>query len=120
MLAHVQPFSIPAAESLPESVAAELPDFLRRLVALDPQARAERLTREFFAVEEVERHRLHDILSWHAKDAVVIANDETAASNTSYHPLSIAAGVEKGHLNRYKNMYPVRPCATRQPADPAV
>lgn len=109
MLAHVQPFTIPDADSLSAETRAQLPQFLRELLVLDPQSRAERLTREFFAVEEVERQRLHDILSWHARDATVISNDEPSSpSSQAYHPLSIAAGVEKGHLNRYKNMYPVR------------
>jgi hypothetical protein len=32
---------------------------------------------------------------------------EKAKDGQGYHPFSISAGVEKGHLNRYKNMWPV-------------
>lgn len=96
---------------------------------MPPKERAEKLHKEYFDIEQAEQRRLQKVLDWHCQQSVVVdlakveienkkkeeakkkgADDmETdEAEKTTYHPFSISAGVEKGHLNRYKNMWPVR------------
>lgn len=115
-----------------------LPDFLKNLISMTPKARAEKLHKEYFDIEQAEQKRLQRVLDWHCQQSVVVDykvaekekekaeekrrkmlkaqemkvdgeshEDGKDDDDATYHPFSISAGVEKGHLNRYKNMWPV-------------
>ena len=129
-LAHVAPLQLPEQLTRPE-LRAHLPRFLQTLVDLTPRSRSEKLHREYYDVEQNEQKRLQKVLDWHCTQSAVVevGNEGSGAkgkngkppdsvkspkqqqaidtSKASYHPFSISAGVEKGHLNRYKNMWPV-------------
>ena len=130
-LAHVAPLQLPEQLTRPE-LRAHLPRFLQTLVDLTPRSRSEKLHREYYDVEQNEQKRLQKVLDWHCTQSAVVEigsegsssakgkNGKAAdsakspkqhqaidTSKASYHPFSISAGVEKGHLNRYKNMWPV-------------
>jgi hypothetical protein len=77
-----------------------LPPFLQSFAKLSPQKRAERLAREFHDLELMEQKRMQKLMDWHAN----VQTQTAGASN----PLSISAGVEMGHLNRYRHIFPVR------------
>lgn len=136
-LAHVPPMEI-APEFTDPAVMEHLPPFLRHLISLSPVARAKKLHTEYFELERNEQRRLQKVLDWHCEQSQsnasghtqVLPNstsdkdhivDEVADSMShraakskgdQYHPFSISAGVEKGHLNRYKNMWPVSQSAS--------
>lgn len=99
---------------------------------MTPKTRASKLHKEYFDIEQAEQRRLQKVLNWHCQQSVVVDSRVEAAKaaakekeaqekgngdaqmqtddkeeNPTYHPFSISAGVEKGHLNRYKNMWPV-------------
>lgn len=94
---NVQPLSLSPKI---EKSAEHLPGFLRSLVDLPPKQRAERLAAEFHELETLEQRRLSELMEWHSAPQ---RHGVTPADN----PLSISAGVEKGHLNRYKHIFPV-------------
>lgn len=123
MLSHVKPLQLPEQLCQP-SVVKYMPDFLRDIVNLSPTSRAVRIHKEFFEIEQNEQKRLQNILDWHCSQCTTVpqqdcnparpkqdepcdGGEDTEAPSEQYHPFSIAAGVEKGHLNRYKNMWPV-------------
>lgn len=98
-----------------------LPSFLQRLGQLSPQARSEKLHREYFELEQNEQKRIQKVLDWHCQQSAVVElegkdgskvlspredDPKTPMKMDGYHPFSISAGVEKGHLNRYKNIWP--------------
>lgn len=126
VLEHVAPLEIPR-EFTKVTTVKHLPKFLRSLINLSPKSRAEKLHKEYFDIEQAEQRRLQRVLDWHCQQSVVVdltklekdrqhAPDEKdkgkdgvktdRPGDSSYHPFSISAGVEKGHLNRYKNMWP--------------
>ncbi|GAA95835.1 hypothetical protein E5Q_02492 [Mixia osmundae IAM 14324] len=105
-LAHLNPVELPAAYVTP-AVTTHLPPFLSNLVQLSPTARARKLATEFFEIEQAEQRRLQAVMDWHASTSGLRpVSDESSSEAEESHPLSIAAGVEKGHLNRYKNIFP--------------
>lgn len=76
----------------------QLPACLKSVVESTPRQRGEKLAHEFYLVEAAEQKRLQDMLG---RAAVCKPIDEPE------HPFGISAGMEKGHLNRYKNIFPV-------------
>ena len=109
-----------------EDIIPHLPPFLQTLVRLSPRSRARKLHTEYFELEQNEQKRLQKVLDWHCEQSqgslVVSQADQVSQTESKpsehtprraeskgdqYHPFSISAGVEKGHLNRYKNMWPV-------------
>lgn len=75
----------------------------------------------------MEQKRIQKVLDWHCQQSAVVelegkhgsgarsSEDEVTLEQQhadssmkldGYHPFSISAGVEKGHLNRYKNIWP--------------
>jgi protein tyrosine phosphatase len=121
MLAHIKPMHVPE-EYLESKLVSYYPPFLQDICRLSPKSRAVKVNTEFFDVEQREQRRLQGILDWHCqqsvtapvksrddstKDSDVVMKDKQDEHDQDYHPFSISAGVEKGHLNRYKNMWPV-------------
>lgn len=90
---------LPLSPSIEQS-AHTLPSFLQSLVSLSPLERGRRLAAEFHELESLEQRRLTDVMEWHS---LVPRTDKQSEEN----PLSISAGVEKGHLNRYRHIFPV-------------
>ena len=76
----------------------QLPPCLKSLAELKPRERGEKLAHEFYLVEAAEQKRLQDMLG---RAAVCKPASEPE------HPFGISAAMEKGHLNRYKNIFPV-------------
>lgn len=83
-----------------EQSADMMPPYLQSLVSLSPVERGKRLATEFHELESLEQRRLTDVMQWHSS---VPRTDKQSEEN----PLSISAGVEKGHLNRYRHIFPV-------------
>ena len=122
VLEHVIPMHIPEDFTSP-SVLVHMPVFLQDLIKLSPRQRAEKIHKEFFDIEQNEQKRLQKVLDWHCSQSVGPVVVESGSKGRTgnkhgqekaqeedqddYHPFSISAGVEKGHLNRYKNMWPV-------------
>lgn len=90
---------LPLPEKIEKSVDI-MPGFLKSLVQAHPTQRARRLASEFHQLESLEQSRLSDVMQWHSAS-------QRDSSESAQNPLSISAGVEKGHLNRYRNIFPV-------------
>lgn len=125
MLAHIKPMQVPE-EFLGPQLVRHFPAFLQEICRLSPQSRSVKVNTEYFDIEQREQKRLQGILDWHCQQSTTApmrsaeeldkkpktAQDTDQKKKQSqvdedYHPFSISAGVEKGHLNRYKNMWPV-------------
>jgi len=77
--------------------AQQLPQCLKSFVNATPRSRGEKLAHEFYLVEAAEQKRLQEVLAWSA---------QCRPADEPDHPFGISAGMEKGHLNRYKNIFP--------------
>jgi hypothetical protein len=97
---------LPQRLTEPEFVR-RLPPFLARFVSKSPMERSRQLATEFHRVEDAERRRLEDVMAWHTSTSGEQRHRTSSPERGNYHPLSISAGVEKGHLNRYRNIFPV-------------
>jgi hypothetical protein len=106
-LANLVPFELPLGLKDAEFVHG-IPPFLARFIAKSPMERSRQLAIEFHQIEDAERRRLQDIMAWHTSTSGEQRQCNSAVGAGNYHPLSISAGVEKGHLNRYRNIFPVR------------
>lgn len=82
-----------------ERASESMPPFLKSLIESTPKQRAERLAAEYHELETLEQRRLTQLMEWHSSPQ--------SSSTASHNPLSISAGVEKGHLNRYRHIFPV-------------
>ncbi|KAL0088465.1 protein-tyrosine phosphatase-like protein [Phycomyces blakesleeanus] len=70
------------------------PEWLKAILSLDGP---KHLAEMYEKLERAEQKRLQNIVSYHSKHS---------HSNPSEFPLSIVAGIEKGALNRYTNIWP--------------
>lgn len=92
---------------MPPDVLDRLPSFLSSLLRLPPLERAHLLARQFYDLEVAERDRLEGTLHWHAN--IQGTDLEHASTDHEFKKYGISAGVELGSLNRFKNIFPVRP-----------
>ncbi|GAA5945089.1 hypothetical protein JCM3775_000905 [Rhodotorula graminis] len=117
-LAHLTPVELP---NVPPAVAGALPSYLQALLRLSPMSRADRLARQFYELEVAERERLEGMFRFHAQQTALEAGEAgsgqkggaqggAAAKSDSdgehWAKFGISAGVELGHLNRFKNIFP--------------
>lgn len=94
-------------------------------------SRADRLARQFYELEVAERERLEGMFRYHAQQTALAADGAGASADGKgprdsegqetkgagkddddahrWAKFGISAGVELGHLNRFKNIFPVRP-----------
>lgn len=80
---------------------------------MSPLDRAQQLARQFYDLEVAERERLEGTMHWHAhvqaaEEAATAATPTAGGLASGFRRFGISAGVELGHLNRYKNIFPVR------------
>ena len=130
-LAHLTPVELPA---VPPAVSGALPPYLQALLRLSPMSRADRLARQFYELEVAERERLEGMFRFHAQQTALEAGEAGAGQKAGaqgdaaaksdgdaehWAKFGISAGVELGHLNRFKNIFPVRlvPTCSRQPQE---
>ncbi|GAA5847010.1 hypothetical protein JCM9279_006990 [Rhodotorula babjevae] len=118
-LAHLTPVELP---TVPPAIAGALPPYLQALLRLSPMSRADRLARQFYELEVAERERLEGMFRFHAQQTALEASGEAgqgqkggaqgdAAAKSDgdaehWAKFGISAGVELGHLNRFKNIFP--------------
>lgn len=91
---------------VPTQLLPLLPPFLRSLLSLAPLERAQILARQYYELELAERERLEGTLAWHANEQ---GKADGIGEESTYKKFGISAGVELGGLNRFKNIFPVRP-----------
>ncbi|KAI8087386.1 protein-tyrosine phosphatase-like protein [Thamnidium elegans] len=83
-----------AGTSSADELHIMLPPWMRRVI--DPELGPKHMAESYEIIERIEQKRLQHVMAHHSK----ISNDLTD------HPFSIVAGIEKGTLNRYTNVWP--------------
>ncbi|GAA5800200.1 hypothetical protein HPULCUR_005625 [Helicostylum pulchrum] len=71
-----------------------LPPWMRRVI--DPELGPKYMAESYETIERIEQKRLQHVMAHHSK----------VSNNLTDHPFSIVAGIEKGTLNRYTNVWP--------------
>ncbi|KAG2196233.1 hypothetical protein INT47_007660 [Mucor saturninus] len=71
-----------------------IPPWMRK--AIDPELGPKNIAESYEIIERLEQKRLQQVMAHHSK----------ISNNFIEHPFSIVAGIEKGTLNRYTNVWP--------------
>ncbi|TIC46845.1 phosphatases II [Wallemia mellicola] len=99
----------------------KLPQFLKRIVDMSEKDASDELAHQFYRLEVSEQKRMMEVFEWLSNNSQTLDNKGNQSAslgskerdNTFVHGkerkidrYSIGAGVELGHKNRYRNIYP--------------